>query len=442
MLFVVISGAVMGSVVSDVHDRIDLRLRPSTQVGGVRLVDQHTFVLVLRPSPADLQLQLDQQERDDRDVYVIDLGGGAAEVRFVAQQPLVDSRFEKSNKRLALVLTQRRAGVELRERLKSPLPRSVPSEFLAPRLTDAERALQERRFLDAQNHFERLEEMYALRAWSGLRLADLALLRGNEIVACRRYFEVKESFGSRSSGVLASLRLHVLRCPSRGEKAPPWESILRRVHYLGGPVGEYLWQETLWALSLVTRSEEIELALSLPTAIRNRVPVGQRGIMRTAVNVLLARALRFAPTDWDRARVYYRDQERWAGHPEEADLRLAAARALVALDLWEEATLELRAALKLPARRKRRAAWTLREGDGQVMRLLAEAYFAAGQRELAEDLGEKHQKRFGRPLEVNARREISIDRNELPLAQRLDEAKDRVQILRAVVNALDTERTP
>jgi hypothetical protein len=313
----------------------------------------------------------------------------------------------------------------MRRRVLTAIPRSVPSAFLAPRLSDAEATLHAERLQEARERFASLAREYALRSWAELRLGDILLLTGDRRAACARYRTVTTAFPTRTAGLVARMRIHALECIQKHTATLDWTWLVERLRHTEGAVGRYLLDEAAWTVHLTHRSVEIHAALG-DGKVESRHGLK---LPRSLKDSLVARAIRRAPSAYSAAHACITHRTAIGRHSEARSLALRCATSLLALDLPEEAIAWLDGLPKLE--RGTAGLWKEREGSGQTLVELARAYAATGRSYLQRRAITRYQIQWDEPPRaLRSSEPPEIAATELPVGRAVADAKERLATIR------------
>lgn len=313
----------------------------STAVTGWVLADGYTFLAIVRPGGPSLHDELAPQLPAGSRLQVFARPDRSSEVLVVLPWQLTGQALMKGRDRVAVELRYATRVDALRARLAERLPRSVPSDYTAPRFREAEADLKAGRLASAEERFRVLAREHALQSWAELRRGDVAVLQGDIARACSTYGSITENLGNRSAAAVAALRWRTLGCQPAPAHAAAWTELARRIRETDGAVGRYLWAEMRWALVHAITAEDIAAALALD---ERRPARGRLGVLVLAPNerrALVARAVRLGPLPYDIALAYRRYGDEIARHPEGKLLIVESARALLDLGLDEDAAAAL-----------------------------------------------------------------------------------------------------
>jgi len=415
---------------SAVHAKV-LDIQVTTKKGTVsswRLNDGYTILAVVRPAVPELEKAIQEEMVPGMRFKVTPIHGGAQEVQIILADPILKHSVSLKKGRLKFEFHYQTREENMILRIKSRLFVPVPSSFVARRFSAAESLLRRGRIEDALATFKDLSEEYALRAWSQLRLSDIALLSGDTRGACRRYGAVVQAYRVQVSGMIAQLRRQVLGCGWRKDDKPDWDVMLERADRVRGNIGKFIREEAIWAMNQVATSNEVDLTLQL----LDNVAVAHRQLRRQVTrgeSILVSRAIRLPAEPLDVARMCYRHKERIVNHLESNNLRLLCAQAYLDLDLVDQAITEAKYLIAKTPRKAQGGHWKQRLGTAQSMIFLARAYRQTGDPDYVYATLVKYQRRFGRyipdavdvPPEVERMtlKDLSVGRNVLSLDSRI-----------------------
>lgn len=407
-------------------------LRPKTTAKLKTRVDQHRVLVVIRPAPAEVALQLDPQLSAKLEAHIRKTPNDGVEIVLTSGLLVESARLHQSTRLLRVELDLSSGVRAVRGRVRRPLPAQMPSQFIAKLFRPAERAMRAGSYARARRLFEGLTDEFATEAWARLRLADLELITNDERRACAAYQNVYEQFGTRTSGLLARMRLYVLRCPDATVHSLRLADALGQLRRLDGVIGRFLWAEVIWGLTVMGRLDDTDFVLAhVPAYIRG-------GTSQIARHVLINNVVYGATEPFAAAKFLNRFAKELPRHPEGADLLLAGARALMALDLPQQTIAVLRApwAARLwRGKRARGALWRERVGEGQVLVLLAQAYRALGDRAKHDEMVADYRARFKSVAPVPPAVRSDFGRGDLEVARALDDLQFRVRAAQNAVNA-------
>lgn len=389
-------GTMVGVV--DVH-AAGLRVKARGPTGKVKAevpMDGYSLVMVFEPRVPGLVKQIKGQPVSGMHVEAIPVGTKGEEVRVLFSVPIAKHRVTRKGRRVVIEVELKLREQNLRERILKTLKVPVPSTFVGYRFNAAESLMRSGRFEDALVQYKELAAEYELRAWSQLRLADVALLNGDSKGACRRYDATSEAFGVRVSGMLARVRRQVLGCGIEKGTQADWDVLLERADRVPGRIGDFLRMEVVWSMNQVSRPEEVDMAIELlkNLEIQHR-PIKRQ--LRQTRSRLLARAVRLSTDPIARARMCYRHQEGVRYHEEGYSLRLLCARSYRALNLLKEAEVELKELSKGKVKDFSGAMWRTRKGRAQALFTLAEVYNELGDPDYVYATLVRYQRMFGYP---------------------------------------------
>ena len=360
------------------------------------LSDRYTLVTMLNQEVPGLIAALKDADVEGLRFKAVPMRSRGVELSIVFPEPIIAVKVQvKKRRKLTFQVTYQSREDLMRDRIRKRLYVPVPSSFVAGQYSDAERLLRTGNLKDALVEYNELSEEYALRAWAQLRLGDIALLGGDTRGACRRYGAVSEAFRSQISGMLAVLRRQVLACGWGRDSRPDWDVMLMRADRTGGRVGEYLRAEVVWAMGQVATADEVDLVLDLLSATAVKRKAYRRKLVAQE-RLMVARAVRLPAKSIDVARMCYRHGARLEKHPDAKDLNFRCAKALLDLDLIDDAIARAQVLVK-PSKKRRGegALWRVRDGMAQSMLLLAEAYRQKGDPDYVYATLVRYQRRFG-----------------------------------------------
>lgn len=379
------------------------------------LRDGHSVVVVCSAKP--LPEFLTNQPHGTR-LQQKQLPNGSYEIVLRYVQALREVSIERRAGNTILELVAEGPTDSLRERILAPLPRSVPSAFVAPRLRRSEEALRNLDLAEARVQYATFTQEYALRAWAEIRLADIDVLQNEIGSACSRYRASAAGFNDRTAGTVALLRLRALGCP--GTTDLELTDTITNVRRIEGPVGDYLRRELVWTLARERDGRDpasVFATLCTPAARRS---------LATPTSIcdgLLAHMLRSQTTPYDLTMWFLRNQEAVTRHPESSSLRLMAAQALLDLELPDQAVPLLEA---LVHNANNETLWRERQGTLQAAALLVLAYNASGNPYLSHQTA----KRFGfAPASVADTPDLTAH----PLGRKLLDVRARLDALRTMM---------
>ncbi|MBI5508993.1 MAG: hypothetical protein HY903_09585 [Deltaproteobacteria bacterium] len=333
-----IAGLLEGPTATEPGCRIRLADAKS-QVRVDRLVDGHTLRVVIAPAPDALGEALASTLPAGTRIVEHQRPQGGKELLLTFPWAIRAHRLGRDPEATTLDVTGRDRVAALRERLRVRLPRSVPSDYLAPRFRDAEDLLRAGKLEQARARYQTLAKEYALHSWAELRQGDVAVLDGRLAEACGAYAGILTSLENRSAATVAAMRLQVLGGAAPDAAALSLPEIWERTEQTDGPVGDYIAGELAWLLSTATTPTEIQAALKLGDRRSAHRANHSAARARSERQSLVARAIRMAPTALAVAPTYYRYRGELALHPERSLLRRSVAAAFVELGFVDEATL-------------------------------------------------------------------------------------------------------
>ncbi len=377
------------------------------KVSSWKMNDGYTLMAIVRPGVEGLEEAIRQEMVPGMRFKVTPIHGGAQEVKISLADPILKHSVTRNRGRLRFEIQYQTREENMILRIKSRFFVPVPSSFVAKRFSASESLLRRGRLEDALASFKDLSEEYALRAWSQLRLSDIALLTGDTRGACRRYGAVVQAYRVQIPGMLAQLRRQVLGCGWREDDKPDWDVMLERADRVRGSIGRYIREEAIWAMNQVATPDEVDLTLQL----LDNVAVKHRQLRRQLTrgeSILISRAVRLPVEPIDVARMCYRHKERITNHMESNNLRLLCAQSYLELDLVDQAIAEAKLLSGKTKRKAQGGQWNKRMGPAQSMIFLARAYSQTGDPDYVYATLVKYQRRFGRyiPDEVEAPQEI------------------------------------
>jgi hypothetical protein len=356
------------------RESLELIIRgPQMQARGHLLEDGHSYLLVLRPATASVREEVQPQLPADTRLEIRALPSGGLEILATFAEPLVSERRIIRRDGVTVILGLQTRIDALRARLKERLPRSVPSDYLAPRFREAEADLRAGRLDAARERYRELAQEVALHSWAELRRGDVAVLQGEIGEACNIYSQIIEAMGNRSAAAVAEVHIRALTCPGSAPRTIPWDDLLERIRETDGPVGRYLWAEIRWILADAVTVDDIQAALRLDARRPARGASGVLALTPEERHKLLARALRLSFTPYDVAAAYDRYRDELLRHPERGLLLLTAVRAFQALGLDEQAAAILDRLGERHWRLNSTAAWRDCAGDAQIETLRSAA---------------------------------------------------------------------
>jgi hypothetical protein len=385
-------------------------------------MDGQTATFVLEAAPDELEMVIAGQLRGAR-ARVVRLPRGRVVIEIGADHPVIASRIVSRPDGTSLVLELEERADAVRRRAMTAIPRSVPSEFVGPRVRHADAALTAGRLNDARQRFSEMTHEYSLRAWAKLRLSDIDLVSGGLRDACAGYRHVEAEFPQRTAGLVARMRLHGLECVQTEHVAIDWAHLVNRLRNLDGPVGRYLLREAAWVLHVTRDPEVINSALATTSPAERRTRLRVPPLLRHA---LLARAIRHTDT-YSTAKVCFAHRPDLLRHPESRSLLLTCARATLDLDLPDTAVELIQ---EIDRRRNPApAVWHQSRGDLQTLVVLARAYEAAGRTYLSQRAAIRYRELAGEPAPLPPERTITPA--DLEVGDAVARLQTRVDALRA-----------
>lgn len=378
-------------------DILRVKMRgPKGKVQSVAPSDGYSVIAIFRPMVPGLVAKLKATADPETVILATKVGRKDEEIRILFESPIKRQKVVRRGRKIEIEVEYKTRQQNLRDRVIKMLVVPVPSTFVGFRFDAAERLMRAGQFSDALAKYKELSEQYELRAWSQLRLSDIALLSGDVRGACRRYNAASEAFGVRISGMLSRLRRQVLGCGwNRGPQAD-WDILLERADRVPGRIGTFLREEAIWAMNQVSRPEEVTLAINLIKGLELQHKKLKRKLTRTK-EVLLARAIRLPKNAVNRARMCYRHKPAIDAHSEAFSLRYLCAQAFQELSLVKEAVAELRFLKDASGKKMGGALWDARRGNSQAMYTLAEVYNDMGDADYVYATLVEYQRRFGYP---------------------------------------------
>ena len=153
-------------------------------VSAWKMNDGYTIMAIVRPAVAGLENAIRAEMVPGMRFKVTPIHGGAQEVQISMADPILKHSASRKRGRLRFEINYQTREENMILRIKSRFFVPVPSSFVAKRFSASESLLRRGRLEDALASFKDLSEEYALRAWSQLRLSDIALLTGDTRGAC------------------------------------------------------------------------------------------------------------------------------------------------------------------------------------------------------------------------------------------------------------------
>ncbi len=402
-----------------------------------KLSDGYTLLMVAKPAVEGLEEAFAKARVAGLRYKIRPLRKGASEIRLVLPDPIKSFSVKRAKRKVSITVQYQTRASNMKDRIRARLFVPVPSSFVAGRFSSAERLLRRGNLEDALANYKDLSEEYALRAWSQLRLSDIALLSGDTRGACRRYERVVEAYRVQVSGMLAQLRRQVLGCGWRPEDKPDWDVMLERADRVRGRIGKYIREEAIWAMNQVSTPDEVDLTLRLMDGVAVKHRMLKREIKKSS-NILLARGVRLPSDSLDVARVCYRHRERILVHPDGLSLRLLCAKAFLDLDLVDEAIAETKEIIAKTPRKLAGAMWAKRDGTAQSTIFLARAYKQMGDADYVYATLVKYQRRFGRyvPEEVGAPEDVGpLTLDDLDVGRKVNSLDARIKAVSRAITA-------
>ena len=369
---------------------------PLGQVSAGVPLDGHSLVMVFEPRVPGLIALINRQHVTGLHVSGVPVGTKGEEIRIIFPSLIDKHRVVRRGRRVEIEVEYKARADSLRERIIKTLKVPVPSTFVGYRFSAAESLMRAGRFQDALVQYKELGSEYELRAWSQLRLSDLALLNGDVKGACRRYDATSEAWGVRVSGMLARVRRQVLGCGWEKGAQADWDVLLERADRVPGRIGDFLRLEVVWAMNQVARPDEVDLAIELLKGLEIQHRSIKRKLRKTRAR-LLARAVRLPRESLARARMCYRHQEAIQYHEEGYSLRLLCARAFRDLNLLNQAEAHLKELSRGRLKEYSGAMWRARKGRAQALFMLAKVYNDMGDPDYVYATLVRYQRMFGYP---------------------------------------------
>lgn len=414
--------AVLGAVDDGAVERRVPIGNDASAIETFSLSDGHSLLLV---GPESTVKRLAPRLRADGRVRVRELPESRAELFLRAPTPLQAVKLDKRT--LSYRVADRRALIvqHLTRRSRSPLPSEYTFEFFRK----AEGYIARGQLRKAEKKLTRMTKKDELAEFARLRLADLALIKGDTTSACAEYSQLVRDNEKSVAGTLAALRSHTLLCPGTSYERLAWERLLEHILRIGGDVGEALWLEALWTLSLAESVDAMGLVVSLIEPYRGRGDYPMPGVDALRRD-LLARLLWRTESPIEIAKTYLGFAAEIGSHPEHRHLELVVARAFLRNGLPERAATLLETLVSNPGGDR---AWKARNGVAQSHRDLVEAYSAAGWPALARDVAESFAALYG--AEVPKTGKASGRRYVTPVESDLKDLETRIAVVERFLRA-------
>lgn len=361
------------------------------------LSDGHSLVVV---GPAPAMGRIAASLRKDGRITRRALPGGRAEVLLRSTLPLTE--VETNRNQLTYRVTDLRTQVveHLQERPRKPLP----TAYTFDKYDRVERSIQKGDYRRAEKRLLKLAETDELKGYAMLRVADIAYIKGDVTSACAAYESERIRNEKSTAGVLAAIRAHTIRCPGAAYERGPWVALLENILLIGGEVGDALWLEAMWTLSVGETLDSIRLGILLTEKFRSDGDYMMPGV-DTLRQALMSRLIWRTTDPVENVKSYISFASEVGAHAEYRHHSLEVARDFMQSGLPQRATELLEPLMELDGARRRKddPAWESRNGNAQVHRLLVDAYAAAGWPALARDLAERYAALYGEPVPRSSR---------------------------------------
>ena len=408
--------------------------------GSVRInqpKDGYSLLMVFQPAVPGFVKAIKRQGVEGLRVSTAPVGRRGEEVLLRFASPIAKQAVKRRGRRVSLEVSWKTREEILREHIIETLKVPVPSTFVGYRFDAAEGLMRSGDFEDALASYKELAAKHELRAWSQLRLSDIALLNGDVPGACRRYGATNEAYGVRMSGMLARLRRQVLACDLRDGPPADWDVLLERADRIPGRIGKFLRSEVIWAIEQVASVDEVDRAINLieNLELQHR---GTRRKLRRIRDVLIARGIRLVEDPLRRASMCYRHRSALMGHSEAYSLRFLCAKSFRGLSLLDKAVAGLKVLSKARQRNYNGALWEARNGRAQALFELAHAYNDLGDPDYVYATLVRFKRKFGYPPPTTIQAEPkgpSVTFRDLPLGKLIDSIDSRAYALDRAVRA-------
>jgi hypothetical protein len=408
--------------------RVGVDIAVNTRVFLESLSDGHSVMVIFEPAPEDLALQIETQLEVDLDGRVEPIEGDREGLYLLHHRVVTRSRLIRTPTLVEIELVYEDFLPSLRKHLAKSPPRNLPSSFVAPRFFQAEVSIRKGNFDRASEQLRELMTEKALAGWAALRLADIVGLTRRMSFACESYADVMNRFSTRTSGLMARLRMYVVRCPGATRDFLELTALMRRLRRIDGPVGRFLWNETLWAFGLRSDIKDGDFVM------RHMSVSGHSRQTQKSRHAILARLIRTAQDPVEIARhalAYIKDLK---SHPESKALAFAGMRALMELDLPERVPVLWN---KVRNNRGNGAQWAKRQGEREVLAILIEGAKIMGNDSVAGKLSAQYRRRFKSSPPVTATSVSKLTTQDLETHKGLVLLEYRV---RALGNAVAAKR--
>jgi len=408
------------------------------------LIDGYTLVVVVQPRIKNLDAdKLVKDPIEGMRVAVQPIGRNEQEILISMPHPVQRFSVKRRRGRLKIEIDYQERIKVMQQRVRETLTVPVPSTFVGHHFSAAEKLMRGGRFEDALVQYQELSGEYELRAWSQLRLGDIALLGDDLRGACRRYRDVVEAFGVRVSGMMARLRRQVLGCSWSRGAAADWDVMLERADRVPGRVGKFIRTEALWSMRQVDKAQELDLALRM----LGQVSVKHRRLakgLRHARKVLVARAIRLPATPLEVARMCMRHSDEVKNHPEGNWLRFRCAQAFGGLSLIEQAAAATEELSKIRRGKRDGGLWRKRHGAAQAAVDLARLRRDQGDADNVYATIVRFKRRFGyaMPHEIDPEPETPpLGAKAMKIGKLVGKLDKRVYVLDRAIRVANTGQT-
>lgn len=362
----------------------------ASEIDTHTLSDGYSLVVV---GPSGSMGRIASSLRKDGRITRRALPDGRAEVLLRSTLPLTDVAVKRGQ--LSYRVTDLRTQVV--EHLQQKPRRPLPTAYTYDKYAKVERAIKKGDFRRAEKRLLKLAETNELRGYAMLRTADIAYIKGDITTACAAYESERVQNAQSTAGVLAAIRAHTIRCPGAAYERGPWVDLLENILLIGGEVGDALWLEAMWTLSVGETLDSIRLGILLTEKFRSDGDYAMPGV--DALRRALMSRLIWRTTDpVENVKSYIGFASEVGAHPEHRHHSLEIARDFMRTGLPKRATELLEPLLESSRGRSADQAWESRNGGAQVHRLLVDAYAAAGWPALARDLAERYAALHGEPV--------------------------------------------
>jgi hypothetical protein len=305
------------------------------------------------------------------------------------------------------------------ERLRERTP-DFGSIAAIPQIKQADAAIARGKLDDAKTLLSQVAPEVPGRAWAELRSADVAILLGAHAEGCSAYAKLSLAALERTASLVAIMRAHAFAC----EDAPAidWAQTLRRTKNLEGGVGLWMAYEILATAGTTSDPHDIDAFISMTRSAANW-PQQLRSVLADMQGRLLARGVTVRMNDRMSLAVFVRAHSSDIGrHVDGKDLRLDAARALLDLDLADDAVSMCNALLDKGVPRA--------DAPFRTWRILADAYIVRHDDDALKRLSGAFEGRYHEPLIAEAGK---AEPRKHPMLSSLDRLEARLKRLKSHV---------